>query len=138
MFKKMNNGRRLIGCNESALWASPTWKWGLAIVPLYGAITGVPSIEKVDLNSTLALTGGQAPSGLTIRCSSSQDQSDSSASVSRSSRRTDGTYTDDTSTISNSSRREPPLLLRLLSSRLEPALALVFIHPLAFCFAHCF
>jgi hypothetical protein len=42
---------------SAALWAAPAWKWGLAIVPLYGAITGVPSIEKVDLNNALALTG---------------------------------------------------------------------------------
>lgn len=47
MLKNMNN----------ALWAAPAWKWGLAIVPLYGAITGIPTIEKVDLNNALALTG---------------------------------------------------------------------------------
>jgi len=41
---------------SAALWAAPAWKWGLAIVPLYGAITGVPSIEKVDLNNALGQT----------------------------------------------------------------------------------
>ena len=39
--------------HSSALWAAPAWKWGLAIVPLYGAVTGVPAIEKVDLNNAL-------------------------------------------------------------------------------------
>lgn len=42
---------------NNALWAAPAWKWGLAIVPLYGALTGGIPIEKVDLNNSLALTG---------------------------------------------------------------------------------
>lgn len=37
---------------NNALWAAPAWKWGLAIVPLYGVITGSP-VEKVDLNNAL-------------------------------------------------------------------------------------
>jgi len=46
-FAKMNN----------ALWAAPAWKWGLAVVPLTAALTGKPSIEKIDLNNSMALAG---------------------------------------------------------------------------------
>lgn len=35
---------------NNVLWAAPAWKWGLAVVPLYGVITGSP-VEKVDLNN---------------------------------------------------------------------------------------
>jgi len=45
-FAKVNN----------ALWAAPAFKWGLAIIPLYGAITGKPPVEDLDLNQSLALT----------------------------------------------------------------------------------
>jgi hypothetical protein len=37
---------------NNALWAAPAWKWGLAIVPLYGVLTGSP-VEKVDFNNAL-------------------------------------------------------------------------------------
>lgn len=36
-----------------ALNAAPTFKWGLSIVPLYGAITGKPPVENIDLNQSL-------------------------------------------------------------------------------------
>jgi len=44
-FRRMNN----------ALLAAPAWKWGLAIVPLYNAVTGVPSVDKLDINTSVAL-----------------------------------------------------------------------------------
>jgi hypothetical protein len=34
---------------------APAWKWGLAITPLYGIIIGVPGVENVDMNQSLAL-----------------------------------------------------------------------------------
>jgi len=41
-------------CNN-ALNAAPTFKWGLSLVPLYGAITGHPPVQHLDLNQSLAL-----------------------------------------------------------------------------------
>lgn len=45
-FKTINN----------ALFAAPAWKWGLALVPLYGAIQGKPRVDNLDLNQSLALS----------------------------------------------------------------------------------
>jgi len=44
-FAKVNN----------ALWAAPAFKWGLAIVPLYGIVQGKPAVQDLDLNQSLAL-----------------------------------------------------------------------------------
>jgi len=44
-FRKFNN----------ALTVAPLWKWGLAIVPLMGVFTGVPSVENLDVNTSIAL-----------------------------------------------------------------------------------
>ena len=44
-FKKFNN----------ALTLAPLWKWGLAIVPLMGVFTGVPAVENLDVNTSIAL-----------------------------------------------------------------------------------
>ena len=46
-FRKFNN----------ALTLAPLWKWGLAIVPLMGVITGVPSVENLDVHTSMALAG---------------------------------------------------------------------------------
>lgn len=34
----------------------PLFKWSLSIVPLCGIVTGNPPVEKIDFNSSLALT----------------------------------------------------------------------------------
>ena len=44
-FKKFNN----------ALTLAPLWKWGLAIVPLMGVVTGVPTVENLDVHTSIAL-----------------------------------------------------------------------------------
>ena len=44
-FRKFNN----------ALTLAPLWKWGLAIVPLMGVFTGTPSVENLDVNTSIAL-----------------------------------------------------------------------------------
>ena len=44
-FKKFNN----------ALTLAPLWKWGLAVVPLMGVFTGVPAVENLDVNTSIAL-----------------------------------------------------------------------------------
>jgi len=44
-FKKFNN----------ALTLAPLWKWGLAIVPLMGVFTGTPTVENLDVNTSIAL-----------------------------------------------------------------------------------
>lgn len=44
-FAKMNH----------ALNLAPMWKWGLAIVPLYGVFTNNPPVDKLDVNTSLAL-----------------------------------------------------------------------------------
>jgi len=44
-FRKFNN----------ALTLAPLWKWGLAIVPLMGVVTGVPAVENLDVNTSVAL-----------------------------------------------------------------------------------
>ncbi|KNC84863.1 hypothetical protein SARC_02945 [Sphaeroforma arctica JP610] len=36
--------------------SAPLWKWALAIVPLTQAVTGEPSVDKLDLNQSLSLT----------------------------------------------------------------------------------
>jgi hypothetical protein len=41
---------------NSYLFLAPAWKWGLAIAPLYGIYLGVPAVENLDLNQSLALT----------------------------------------------------------------------------------
>lgn len=40
---------------NSAYNAAPLFKWSLSIVPLYGIVKGDPPVEKIDLNSSLAL-----------------------------------------------------------------------------------
>ncbi|KNC56308.1 uncharacterized protein AMSG_02278 [Thecamonas trahens ATCC 50062] len=48
-FKKFNN----------VLTVAPAWKWGLAAVPLYGAVSGDVQVENIDLKTSgaLSLTG---------------------------------------------------------------------------------
>lgn len=41
---------------NSAYNAAPLFKWSLSIVPLMGIVTGTPPVEKIDLNSSIALT----------------------------------------------------------------------------------
>lgn len=40
---------------NSAYNAAPLFKWSLSIVPLYGIVKGDPPVDKIDLNSSLAL-----------------------------------------------------------------------------------
>lgn len=40
---------------NSAYNTAPLFKWSLSIVPLYGIISGRPSVEQIDLNSSSAL-----------------------------------------------------------------------------------
>jgi len=41
---------------NNALNAAPAFKWALAIVPLYSAVSGRPPVEKLDLKQSVALT----------------------------------------------------------------------------------
>jgi len=41
---------------NNCLNAAPAFKWALAIVPLSGALTGNPPVEKIDLKQSIALT----------------------------------------------------------------------------------
>jgi hypothetical protein len=47
VFRKLNN----------VLFTGPAFKWTLSILPLYQAITGQPPVDKIDINTNMALAG---------------------------------------------------------------------------------
>ncbi len=53
--RKLEAKNPLFAKLNSFLFLAPAWKWGLAIVPLYGIVIGVPAVENLDLNQSLAL-----------------------------------------------------------------------------------
>jgi hypothetical protein len=56
MFEKLNANPTFRKYN-TALELAPLWKWGLAVVPLVGVVTGKPAVENIDLNTSLSLAG---------------------------------------------------------------------------------
>jgi len=55
-WKQLEERSKLFKFWNNALNAAPAFKWGLSIIPLYGVFVGNPPVEKIDMNTSLALT----------------------------------------------------------------------------------